>query len=747
MFRESQEVPKLVDVTINHVKKSAQLTSCLIGISTLIVAAITLIGKWIILRDIHKEVVDQYDDHPTEPLYFTLKPFCDVLALQDFNVITFPVACALVILCTLVTKRISFMKKYCHGYGAPAMPFDFLLHSDRKLAAVIFAIIAGDLLDIVQSVINGSSRGNGVLADYSYRLAEVLYMALKYFPILAAVHINRMFVLICATVYTWLLFSFSIVEQSMCWPNYYPTYNDYENGYTDFNDKLKYYGTGPALIAIQLCTDIPKYLCFSYVAVKVPAIVIEKIIERRKKQSSDEKIFSKILTREENMLIQISHPDSMEMLYVRNLFIPYDQRPRSHALLARLLPKFLYEWRDDFRFSSRVLCIFASVFHLLFFVTIVACIEFVPSLQTLQDTIQELLDALINISFDEEAEVAVRSSFPLPNLVRPFLLAVAMTTTIMVIQLIVLLVNIRRNLLQAFRGDDSEIPRRHRSKYVSYATGNFHFAGYFIGYLVWGFIIIAFFSSIVCICLDAFVVYGSVRMLEKILKSIIPSILLLIFKLFLNKLLAQYVFLQHCGDVLALNNRRVLMIFIYFNFFLDAFLGFISSIIRLVKSILGGIIYMCRLDYSPLGRKLEFFDSGFSAYCGFIHTECTHRHPIMLVFVSHLFTEMKQRQLHRNDAEMIPVSEKEIVQRQKSLRYLRKWRLAAFLVRNPVVVFFRKTFLKQMSVENRRRINDLDNDNENNPFQAMAFYTRQMAVHQVAVHEDTNPSQIIIERL
>ena len=60
-------------------------------------------------------------------------------------------------------------------------------------------------------------------------------------------------------------------------------------------------------------------------------------------------------------------------------------------------------------------------------------------------------------------------------------------------------------------------------------------------------------------------------------------------------------------------------------------------------SALGGIVYMCRLDYSPLGRKLETWDSGYSSYCGFIHTECTHRHPILLVFAGHLLDLSKKK--------------------------------------------------------------------------------------------------------
>jgi hypothetical protein len=83
---------------------------------------------------------------------------------------------------------------------------------------------------------------------------------------------------------------------------------------------------------------------------------------------------------------------------------------------------------------------------------------------------------------------------------------------------------------------------------------------------------------------------------------------------------------------------------------------------------------MCRLDYSPLGRQLESLDSVLNAYCGFIHTEYTHRYPIMLVFVSCLFNEIGKQQhtinqIHSDD---LAIRGKNLVEQKKSLRYIRK---------------------------------------------------------------------------
>jgi hypothetical protein len=102
-------------------------------------------------------------------------------------------------------------------------------------------------------------------------------MGLRFYPLLAAVYINSIFILTCATLYAWLDYAFTIVSQRMCYPDYYPTYDEALYSPDDIKDKLKYYGTGSALLAIQVCTDIPRYLCLAYVSLKLPMMLIKKI--------------------------------------------------------------------------------------------------------------------------------------------------------------------------------------------------------------------------------------------------------------------------------------------------------------------------------------------------------------------------------------------------------------------------------------------------------------------------------------
>ncbi|CAF1353128.1 unnamed protein product [Rotaria sordida] len=743
--KEISQIPTLVDLALENAKKSTRLSSCLVACLTIIIAAVALVSKWSLIQPIHNEVATKYLTN--QPIYYVPNSFCNTMSLQQFNIITFPVACFLILMLIITTKRTSLLPNLCYGYGGPPMPVDFLSHVDRTFAAFIFAVCADELLLIMLSVIDGTAKkGEGVIITYLLRVLEVFIMGVRYYALLAAVYLNTIFILACATIYAWLDYAITIINQGMCDSDFYPTYNDYLDNSTSIEEMFVYYGTGPNLIAIQLCIDIPRFLCLAYVNIKIPMLLIRKIYLQCKRNLPLEQKMLMKLTREQRIFFRISEPNSVEMLYVKNLFRSAKNRPKSQTLFARIIPTKIYEWRDDYRFSTRILCLYSSIFLLLYFVTIQACVQALPLLSALQQVLQDAVEKISTIFISESEDTDGEnvspntSNFPLPSLIRPYLFAIFITLILIVIQLLVLLANIRRNSFQSFRGEDSEIPRRERSKYVSYAAGNFHFAGYFIGYLIWGYMIIAVFSLLFCISIDAFITYGSVRFLESILKFIIPSILFVLFKQYLNKILAQYIFLQHHGEVLSLNNRRFLMIFIYFNFFLDAFLGFISSILRLIKSVIGGIIYMCRLDYSPLGRKLETMDGGFSAYCGFIHTECAHRHPVMLAVVSHLYTQIKIKELKMNmmNSNDLSIDKTNEIKLKSQSRYVRKWKLAVFLTQNPTFVFFRKAFLNQLHIEDVRYLNDIDNNDKSNIQRRLSVYTRRMSAARLSIVSDNS---------
>ncbi|CAF1360975.1 unnamed protein product [Didymodactylos carnosus] len=653
----SIKVQGVSTVAVDHFKKTCSITSVIITVLMFLIAAAALIIKAFLLKPIHNDIVNKYQTNQT--LLYIPNDICSVINLQDFNMFTFPVACALIILYAILSKRSSFKKNLYKGYFAPPVPLDYFARIKRKLAAVVFAVTAADLLEIVYQVLTeNTSNGEGVIVRYLIRIFQVLVIGFRYYPILVAIHIDTVVALFLATIYSWLDFSVGIVNQSLC-SNYYPTDDLYEetNGSStdDIKSLLDYYGTGSNLIAIDVCIDIPRYICLAYISIKLAELFIKKIRARmnlKKKSIST----SLSLSREEKQLLSyIKH--SIEARYVRYLFLPVDRRPKSKTLLSRIIPKKIYTIRDDFHYSLRVLSVYASAFMLVFFMTTNFCVKVIPSLATLHQS----LTTIFNELFGE-------NKFPLPEFVGPYVASIMFATVGVLLQLTLQLAAIRRNLFQVYHGDITELPHRATLNTVSLATSNFHFLG-------------------------------------------ILSVMLM----YMNKLLAQYAFLQHWGDVLALNNRRWLMIFLYFNAFLDAFLGVVSCVIRIVFTVIAAMVCMCRLDYSPLGRKLERFDSGFSAYVGYIYMEREHAHPVMLCFASYLYLNVKLNQTtanrnnenhHATNGKISPSpftsDTRPIIRKTKEYnsRILQRWLLALTLIHNPLLVYTRKKFLIQKQQQN-----------------------------------------------
>ncbi|UJR17722.1 hypothetical protein I4U23_004620 [Adineta vaga] len=666
--------------TIKTTGSSYRISSWITLIGTVILGICATIIKGIALNGIHKEIIDKL--HNNQSLFYNRPSFCDRIYVQDdINIVTFPIACFLILLFVILTaKRQSFQRKQTwKNYFALPIPLDFFTCVQRTFSAVIFAIFADELFTIAIQLINGntSTTDKGIIINYALQIFKVLIIGFRCYPMLAAVYIDSRFSLFCATLYAWLDFGLILASDGVCRNEYYlNNVNFNQSAESDFTIVyLDYYGHGSKLIFFQLLFDIPRYCFLGYISTELPKLFFQRMRNKRME--------SKQLTSEEKHLLHSSLPWSTEYRYVQKLFGFNNQKKLSSNLFQRI-----YLWQDDFQFSARVLCVYASIFCLLFFLTVQACVQVPPILHSLHNVFENIINALINISAEDDVRLKqlknLPKSFPLPNLVYPYLIAIFTALTVSIIQLLVLFAAIRRNLLQAFRGNSTEITRYDSSKNVNYACQNIHFAGYLIAYVLWAYILIAVFTMIVGTVINVVIIYGMIRSVESVVKIIIPPILFAIFQTYMNKIVGQYIFLQQAGEVLSINHRRILMIFLYFNFFLDAFLGLISSIMRVIKSAIGGMIYMSRLDYSPMGRKLETFDAGFNAYCAFIHIECAHRHPVLLYFTSILLREhlYKEETIHWTKAR-------------------HRWYLAVFLLRNPTLIYRRKKSFSQSQMEKR----------------------------------------------
>lgn len=380
---------------INTVRENVQISDkfhriflWIKGIVILIVGSISLIIKGTLLKQIHQVIVDRYHAH--QPLYYDPPSFCGTLEMRkEFNIFTFPLACLLIVLYTILTKRQSWRRHVCcYGYVSIPVPLDFFVHINRTFAAVTFAIVAHELAAITNNFIseNSIALGEGTIGTYLLQVLQVLVIGFHCYPILAAVYINTRFTLSCAIFYVWLDFALIIGFDDICRNSYYYTKEAFEKS-EDISTPfyLDYYGTGWNLIFFQLLNIAPRYFCFAYICVELPVLLYKRCRAKRRSKEMEP-------TREQKNILYSSLPHSPESRYVANLFRSSKRITRANPIIR--LFRLIYTWRDDFRFSSRVFCVYASIFLILYYLTIEV------SLLSIEEMINSSLLVIFRVVFN-----------------------------------------------------------------------------------------------------------------------------------------------------------------------------------------------------------------------------------------------------------------------------------------------------------------------------------------------------------
>ncbi|KAK6962819.1 stimulated by retinoic acid 6 protein [Biomphalaria glabrata] len=291
------------------------------------------------------------------------------------------------------------------------------------------------------------------------------------------------------------------------------------------------------------------------------------------------------------------------------------------------------------------------------------------------------------------------------------MVALVLACTLSFFTILHMMSSFRNNLYSMYRGDFSVIPPPEDMGPVALCTGSIKFAGYQVAYFVWAYIVTFGILGLVCIAIG-FIVHLFLLELTDFIVHILeqagPSLGIGVFMMIAQWLLARFIFLQDKGQYLRLDNRRFYFVFTYFFFFFNIFIGLVSCLMRILKAIGVGMLFLGRLDNSTLPRKFEFFDPGFAAYQGFIHMEAAHTHPVVNVFIRLLASESRKRK--RDNLELkemrtdlkngSPVTRITKVGHQRSkpinvgARF--NWLVTYTLLHNPTVRIYRRGYVQAM---------------------------------------------------
>ncbi|XP_020622137.1 stimulated by retinoic acid gene 6 protein-like [Orbicella faveolata] len=178
------------------------------------------------------------------------------------------------------------------------------------------------------------------------------------------------------------------------------------------------------------------------------------------------------------------------------------------------------------------------------------------------------------------------------------------------------------------------------------------FSGYQIAFVFTGNVVMGFFMAVIALILGFIFRYAkeifsaeTLTELKGILIAMLPTVGMAISLWAFQKFLELFAFRDRDFPNIAItvDNKRLFSIMAYFFFFYNILLGVFSCLVRILKGMLLGVVFLSRIDRTSMMQGFQTWDQAFVAYLGFIHLLVAHSHPVMLMFCQLLINRNKDR--------------------------------------------------------------------------------------------------------
>ncbi|CAF3644565.1 unnamed protein product [Rotaria sp. Silwood1] len=557
------------------------------------------------------------------------------------NLIFSPFALTLIFIFSWSIKRDSLCKDMCDGRPGLLSPIEPFRTGNRFTTATVFGIIAYEVLKIFEELLfsAGEPSHQGVLVELLQRIAVVILVGLRYYPVLASLQLRNIVARFFSCLYILCDIIYTIVREGSCM-GFLPL----SGQYTVVEEAKLRRELGTWFIIYGLIKNIPHFFFLSYIGAElcVRFIYDSLYVPIKKNKSiwsasivqSDESEFAQYyvtkLFRRNRSISRILPQQNTNMDNLIDYQYETNQQNINNQSRIKKFFDFFYYWDDDFRFTTIATCTYSVAFVFLYYL---ACTFFF--LYTSRTTGHI---SFIRYYIEHSANVELNDSFTLQ---REIILSAIITAIIYGFQLFVGMQNYKKHKLQLYQGIYVDVPPATNFKRSSIASNSVHYSGFLVGYMAWGFVIC--FHLILLILIGIKILSLQIRQIELALAIIVPILVIYLLKMLSMTSAGKFIFIQKLDNKLNLKSRKTYAIFVYFSFFADCFLGMASCIIRLIKATFLNVVFMARLDWSFLGRPLEKFDLGFAAYVSYLHMEVTYTNPVMLAFCYSLYDDIIQR--------------------------------------------------------------------------------------------------------
>jgi len=369
------------------------------------------------------------------------------------------------------------------------------------------------------------------------------------------------------------------------------------------------------------------------------------------------------------------------------------------ASIATRLKRWMYKPKREFKYSTRIICIFVVCFFAIYMVTVTA-IQVEAIFQAILEGYSKVLAE--DLKTDLKLWIDCYSWAVIGSAIKTWIILLNMLTWH------------RHHLTRLRQGDRMWLPKSawKFTGSLSFLTAqSMKFAGFQVAYAAWGYsIFVVVFWGFLGIIVS-FIIHplleGKSSFILHFLYKIWPALLITICIYVAQLVAAKFCFLMQNGKVFAIDNRKAFNITSYYLFFFNIFLGILSCLLRILKGLVLGVLFLERVQKSILPSSFEVMDPGYSAYIGYILIEHVHANPVLRVFI-HLLNEStmenripnsrcsnrssRQNLLQNTDDTKNEDGRPDLATKIARFKIIRnRWNLAYTLIRNPGLVGLRRS--------------------------------------------------------
>ncbi|KAM9450204.1 stimulated by retinoic acid gene 6 protein-like isoform 2-T2 [Clarias gariepinus] len=419
---------------------------------------------------------------------------------------------------------------------------------------------------------------------------------------------------------------------------------------------------GEYSIRIELLLNIPPILFLGFLVCRFGSITVRGILNRLRNYSKQEEL------------------KKHEYKYVQCLL----RRPAGVPVEKSWFQRNVYEWDPYFRFPNRIIATIMLSFYGLY-ITVTG--EQTPYWSFVSNVTMFWEEYLKQIwdekSFQKHLNYVTYSWY----------ISSACAALTCVIHISEVLVCYRKHIKSLRVGERKFLPKTYKLEPTHGVVGLLKYPGYQIAFSVWGYVILRSVMFVLSL-IFVYLVISPIRedgFLDwlKLFAKTMGSVCFLLALVWLQRVLGYFFFLQDKisptdeGKPLALDNRKVFHNFNYFFFFINVILGFMSCLLRVIKSTSMGLMLLTRINRTIMPEGFEKLDKSYCMWVGMIMVDHHHTNPVLVCFchllLKHTLESLQNSEYSRLNPEPLAKNRVRI-----------RWLVMYTLLRNPKLIFLRK---------------------------------------------------------